>query len=101
LSLIINAYSIENDKTATVVRVTGHKGFCQVIETGAIDNHLRLANCIDHRSTCRISQNVDLAALGRVSESLTYIAMDNKFARLHDLAKLILRVTMHMDFHSI
>ncbi len=100
-SILSITHPVQDDKTASFVWIARHKGFGQIIETGAVDHRTRLANGIDQRTSRRGAKHVNLSTLGSVQERLTHITIDHKLAVFHDLAQLILPIGVDIDLRAV
>ena len=81
--------------------IAGHERLGQEVQGGAVDDHPRRADGVDHRATGGIAQHVDLAALGAVEERLSHVAVDDQLALLADLAELVLGVAVDVDLQAV
>src|SRR6266571_7437826 len=93
--------AVDDHEPTSIVRITCHEGFCQVVETRPVDHDSRPTYRVDEWSSRGVTQHVHVASLCRVHEGLTHIAMNHELAVLENLSGLILSGTMDRYFTAV
>src|SRR5947209_5547517 len=86
--------AVDDHEPTSIVRITCHEGFCQIVQTRPVDHNSRPTYRVDEWSSRGVTQHVHVASLCRVHEGLTHIAMNHELTVLENLSSLILSSTM-------
>ena len=101
IPLGVNGQAVDNDKSSPLMGVSGHEGFDQKIQGGAVDDYFGPAYGIDQRASGGITQHINFTAFGPVQKGLSYIAVDHQFATIEDLPQLVLGIAVNHNFQSV
>jgi hypothetical protein len=93
--------TVYDNEPPAVERVTGHKGFGQIVQAGSVDDHAWPPDRIDQRSSGGVAQDEGRAAFGSIHEGLAHVAVHDQGASFHDLRELILGGVVHNNFGAV
>src|SRR6266571_1543028 len=93
--------AVDDHEPTSIVRITCHEGFCQVVETRPVDHNSRPTYRVDEWSSRCVTQHVHVASLCGVHEGLTHVAMNHELTVLENLSGLILSRTMDRYFTAV
>src|SRR4030042_1892524 len=98
---MVKGKAVENNEAAAMMWISGHKGLCEKIKGRAVNNGPWFSHGVDKGTSCCVPQHIHLTAFCSIHEGLAHIRIDDKLARLHDLADLILRIAVAIELKTV
>src|SRR4030042_5917479 len=99
--VLVKFYSVQDNNPSPLEGVAGHERFGQIIQASSVNHDAGLSSSVNQRPAGSVAQNVNCASLGAIQEGLSHISINDHLSRLHDLAQLILGVSVDKYFQAV